>query len=131
MPAHSPMLSNAFMTSPNPLIHSKSFSFSFTFPCRAWMLIPDDGLKCRAVAAATRALGFEMSGLRNRNWRLRFERSIVSRSIWQVSELAGERGSGAAGQQTEIVMENETPGWAGARWCYERIWRDLMEPVTT
>lgn len=46
--------------------------------CRASMTTL--GLNWRAVAAATVALGLEMSGLRNRNWRLRLERSIVSRS---------------------------------------------------
>jgi hypothetical protein len=77
-----PALSRAFMTSPNPLIHSTSFVPSFTFPCLAWILIPDDGLKWRAVTAATRALDFEISGLRNRNCRFRLDKSIVSRSIW-------------------------------------------------
>jgi hypothetical protein len=57
------------------------------------MWMPDEGLKCRAVAAATSALGFDMSGLRNRNWRFRLERSIVSRSIWEVSEGARCAGS--------------------------------------
>ena len=45
------------------------------------MLMDELGLKWRAVAAATSALDFEMSGLRNKNWRFRLERSIVSRSI--------------------------------------------------
>lgn len=75
------MLSRAFMTRPNLEIHSMSFEASFTFPCRAWISMPDEGLKWRAVAAATRAFDLEMSGLRKRNWRFRFERSIVSRSI--------------------------------------------------
>ena len=79
--AHSPMLSSAFITSPKPLIHSKSFCASLTFPCRAWMLIPLEGLKCRADAAATSALDLDMSGLRKRNWRFKLDRSIVSRSI--------------------------------------------------
>jgi hypothetical protein len=67
-------------------------------------------LKCRAVAAATSALGLEMSGLRKRNWRFRLDRSIVSRSIWEVSEVRGQR--------TEGAMETETPGCAAAKWCY-------------
>jgi hypothetical protein len=78
---HAPRLSRAFSTSPKPLIHSISFIASLTFPCLAWIFMPEDGLKCRADAAATSDLLFEMSGLRKRNWRLRFDRSIVSRSI--------------------------------------------------
>jgi hypothetical protein len=77
------MLSKAFITSPKPLIHSRSFCASLTFPCLAWILIPLEGLKCLADAAATSALDLEMSGLRKRNWRFRLDRSIVSRSIWR------------------------------------------------
>jgi hypothetical protein len=39
------MLSKAFKTSPKLLIHSTSFCPSFTLPCLAWILMPEEGLK--------------------------------------------------------------------------------------
>ena len=82
-----PMLSSAPKTRPKRANQSESNASSLMFACRA--SIAHFGLNCRAVAAATDALGFEMSGFRKRNWRLRLERSIVSRSTWK-AEVTGE-----------------------------------------
>lgn len=72
------MLSKAPKTSPKLANHKLSNSSSLMLACRASILTL--GLNCRAVAAATEALGLEMSGFRKRNCRLRLDRSMVSRS---------------------------------------------------
>jgi hypothetical protein len=80
---YAPMLSSAPKTRPKRANQSESNVSSLMLACRA--SIEHLGLNWRAVAAATDALGFEMSGLRKRNCRLRFERSIVSRSTWKAA----------------------------------------------